>query len=154
MDRNQKADNRLTYVFTYLLKSYVDTERRIQEEIQKMGLASVGDVTTNQSLISTIEKDFENLNSKDELTVHDYFEDHFNLALSNLSQNILPNADMTSSNVLTTNSNLINCSDQQSQQQFSFKLPEYDKENIKEDVLLKLTQHLDNKVFGYEFHLI
>jgi len=146
MNRSQSADNRLTYVFTYLLRSYLETERRIQDEIQKMGLASIGDVTNNQTLINTIEKDLD-LTSKDDQTVNDYFEDHFNLALSNLSQNILPtNNDMTSSNVLTTNNNLINSADHQ--QLSSFKLPEYDKENLKEDILLKLTQHFDNKVLS------
>lgn len=150
--RNQKTEPRFDYVFNYLLKSFLKTEKKIHEELQDLGLASIEDVTIDQSLISAVEKDLEKLSTKDDQMINDYFEDHFNLALTNLSQNILPVANQSAMNGLSVqplgnnNSanqpvNTLNNSDQ-----FSFKLPSSNKENIKDDVLLKLTLHLDNKI--------
>lgn len=138
-------------MFKYMLISFMRAEKSIHEAIQSLGVGSLENLTIDQSLISLFESDLEKLNSKDEATLNDYFEDHFNLALSNLSQNLpaLTNHHHHSNN---NNSLLQNSRSvpfgvlNNSAEQFSFKLPDHDKENIKDDLLLKLTQHLENKI--------
>lgn len=143
-----KHEPRAEYVFRYLLISFLKAEKEIHETVQNLGVASIGDLTFDQSLISVFEKDLEKLNCGNEQTVNEYFEDHFNLALSNLSQNIpsLTNHNRSTVNSLSNSRGLPLAALNNSEQQFSFKLPDHDKENIQDDVVLKLTQHLQSKM--------
>lgn len=139
-----KHEPRAEYVFRYLLYSFLKAEQEIHETVQNLGVACTGDVTFDQSLISVFEKDLEKLSGGGagaEQTVNEYFEDHFNLALSNLSQNI-PSLNRNENSGRGLPLATLNASEQQ----FSFKLPDHDKENIQDDVVLKLTQHLQNKM--------
>ena len=140
IDRS-KLEPRVEYVFKYMLISYMRAEKNIHETIQALGYGSLENLTIDQSLISLFETDLEKLNSKDETALNDYFEDHFNLALSNLSQNVpvLTNSALQNSKSMPFGT--LNTSEP-----FSFRLPDDDKENIKDDLLLKLTQHLEKKI--------
>ena len=143
IDRSSRLEPREEYVFKYVLVSFLRAEKNIHEAIQKLGIASVENLAVDQSLISLFEMDLEKLNAKEETALNDYFEDQFNLALSNLSQNMpaLTNSHLNS----LQNSRSLPFTVLNNSEAFSFKLPDHDKENVKDDLLLKLTQHLENK---------
>lgn len=143
---NQK-DHRSTYVFTYMMHAFLDAKQHLQEEMQRLGLSSINDVTLNQFLINSFEKNFNKLNTKDDHLSNDYFEDTLNLTLSNYNQT-------ANNNQLDGNHNSVLNEITNHESNFLSNLKDRDdKENLSEDVLLKIPNHFDTYLTNLIAHL-